>query len=121
MYNTLYTPHQYDNAKVEAVMAEMRILGAPAIRVVDCGDHYQAIEGVHRLEAATRLGILPNLVVLEQDHVVESASLDWQDMDDAEYTAGELAGLLWRHPNQLGMYVTDYNEAGERIWRAARV
>ena len=42
-----------------AVTAEMETLGAPTIRVVDCGDHYIALEGSHRLAAAHALGLEP--------------------------------------------------------------
>lgn len=103
MITTLYTIHGHSEAKVEAVMADMANLGAPSIRVVDCGDHYMALEGVHRLEAAARLGIAPNLIVLEQDDLVEADSLDWPDLARGEsYTAGDLAGEV--SGDQRGCY-----------------
>lgn len=74
MSTTLYTIHGHNEARVLQVMEEMRTMGAPTIRVVDCGDHYMAIEGTHRLEAAARLEVAPNLVVLEQDELVAAAS-----------------------------------------------
>ena len=81
--------------KIARVMGEMQSLGAPVVRVVDCGDHYMALEGVHRLEAAARLGIAPNLIVLDQDELVAADSLDWQDLQSGEsYAAGELAGEI---------------------------
>lgn len=90
---TLYTIHQPDPRKVATVQEEMRILGAPTIRVVDCSDHYVAIEGVHRLAACAALGIAPILDVLEQDDLIDPRSLDWPDLQaDETYTAGELAG-----------------------------
>ena len=93
MYTTLYTIHGHNDAKVASVMDEMRSLGAPVVRVVDCGDHYMALEGVHRIEAASRLGIAPVLIVLDQDDQVAADSLDWQDLQSGEtYAAGELAG-----------------------------
>lgn len=92
----LYTIHGHNEAKVARLMDEMKVLGAPTIRVVDCGDHYIAIEGVHRLEAAARLGIMPYLVVLEQDELVPSDSLDLDWLIPGEnYTAGELAGEVY--------------------------
>lgn len=80
------TPHQYvyaihapDPDRLPTIVEEMRVLGRPQIRVVDCGDYYMAIEGSHRLAACAQLGIAPELVVLDQDdticdkcHAVES-------------------------------------------------
>ena len=51
-------------------------LGAPKIRVVDCKDYYMAIEGCHRLMAASELGIAPCLTVLDREDTVEVDSLD---------------------------------------------
>lgn len=89
----IYTIHSPDPEKVERVCAEMRVLGAPTIRVVDCADYYMAIEGVHRLAACATLGVTPLLDVLDQDDLVEADSLDWPDLQPGEtYPAGELAG-----------------------------
>jgi hypothetical protein len=85
--------HDADAGKLIGVVAAVRALGAPTIRVVDCGDHYVALEGVHRLAACAQLGIAPVLDVLEQDDLVAADSLDWPDLRRGEqYTAGELAG-----------------------------
>lgn len=90
---TLYTIHAVDADKLAGIVADMLALGAPTIRVVDCGDHYIAIEGVHRLAACAQLGIAPILNVLEQDDLVDADSLDWESLRRGEqYTAGELAG-----------------------------
>ena len=93
---SLYTIHGHNDAKVARVMDEMQRLGAPSIRVVDCTDHYMAIEGTHRIEAAVRLDLMPKLVVLEQNELVASDSLDLDWLIPGEsYTAGELAGELY--------------------------
>jgi hypothetical protein len=90
---TLYTIHAVDQEKLAGVIAQMRELGSPAIRVVDCGDYLLALEGVHRIAAAAQLGVALDLDVLEQDELVAADSLDWQDLQAGEsYTAGELAG-----------------------------
>lgn len=90
--SALYTIHGHNEARVAQVMEEMQHLGAPSIRVVDCGDHYMALEGVHRFEAAARLEIAPKLIVLSQDDMVEASSLDWDWLLSGEsYTAAELA------------------------------
>jgi hypothetical protein len=92
----LYTPHGHNAAKVRRVMTEMRRLGAPEIRVVDCGDHYYAIEGVHRLAAAARLGVAPKLIVLDQDDELDLSTLDVDLIEPPEggITAGELVAQL---------------------------
>jgi hypothetical protein len=92
----IYTVHKICDGKLEAVLAEMAVLGSPKIRVVDCGDYYQSLEGSHRIAAAHKLGIDLDLVVLNQEDLVLSDSLDWQDLTLGEhYTAGELAGDIW--------------------------
>lgn len=93
MVKTLYTIHAVDADKLQGVIAEMRTLGAPKIRVVDCSDYYIALEGTHRLAACAALGIAPELDVLTQDDLIDADSLDWQDLQAGQqYTAGELAG-----------------------------
>lgn len=103
MIRTIYTIHGIDAEKVEAVVQEMRSLGAPKIRVVDCADHYMAIEGTHRLAAACKLGIVPELIVLAQDDMVAADSLDTEYFAAGEsYTAGEVAGEM--HSESCGAY-----------------
>jgi hypothetical protein len=93
---TLYAIHAVDQDKLAEVVAEMRSLGAPKIRVVDCGDYLMALEGTHRLAACAALGLAPELDVLAQDEMVAADSLDWQDLEAGEqYTAGELAGEVF--------------------------
>ena len=95
MHKALYLIDDVDPETLEAAKAEMRVLGAPSIRVVDCGDHYMAIEGVHRLAAAAELGIAPHLTILKQDDMVEADSLDQNHFRTGEIrTAGEIAGKL---------------------------
>jgi hypothetical protein len=80
----------------------MRVLGPPTIRVVDCGDHYQALEGSHRLAAAHTLGITPRLLIYAQDELIDISCYDWFDpanwaagADTPQYPAGEVAGELF--------------------------
>lgn len=89
---TRLTIHAVDQQKLGGVMAEMRIMGAPTIRVVDCGGYLMALEGVHRIAASAQLGIVPLLEILDQDELIHADSLDWQDLRAGEqYTGGELA------------------------------
>lgn len=92
---TIYAIHRTDPAKLAKVKAEMARLGAPTIEVVDCGDHYRALEGSHRLAAAHELGIEPELVIYEQDDVIDISGYDWyepQNWAGTKYAAGEVAG-----------------------------
>ena len=68
-------PHAHFEADhLASVIAEMAVLGAPTIKAIDCGDHYVALEGSHRLRAAHTLGIEPifNLI----DYVAEAETDD---------------------------------------------
>mgnify|MGYP005983101675 CR=1 FL=1 len=49
MINTLYTINPIVSEHLQDVIAVMRVKGSPTIRVVDCGDYYQALEGSHRI------------------------------------------------------------------------
>lgn len=105
---TLFTIHAVDEEKLAEVMAEMRVLGAPTIRVVNCGDYLMALEGVHRIAASARLGIIPVLEILDQDDLIHADSLDWQDLRSGEqYTAGELAGEAYSP--SCGIYTIDFD------------
>lgn len=95
---TVYTIHAPEAAKLEAVKAEMQALGAPVIRVVDCGDYLMALEGCHRIAAAHALGITPEFAVLEQDDQIDVTEYDWYDdayWSESIYPAGAVAGELY--------------------------
>ncbi|MDQ0349716.1 hypothetical protein [Ancylobacter vacuolatus] len=95
---TVYAIHGAEAGKLETVKAEMLSLGAPTIKVVDCGDHYMALEGSHRLAAAHALGIIPALEILEQNDDLDISGFDWFDganWSATVYPAGEVAGELF--------------------------
>lgn len=75
----VYAIHEPDEQKLEKVKGEMRELGAPEIRVVDCGDHYQALEGSHRIAAAHALGIMPDWLVYESAEEIDITAYDWYE------------------------------------------
>ncbi len=77
---TVYGIHGIDNAKLAKVIDDMKSIGAPTLRVVDCGDYYQAIEGNHRLAAAIALDITPDFIVLDQNDIVDAESIDLEDL-----------------------------------------
>ena len=102
----LYTINPVTEKHLHEVMGEMKKLGAPTIRVVDVGDALMAIEGSHRIEAARRLSLKPELVILDQDDLVESDSLDIYELQPGEqYTAGEIVGELYGP--HVGIYKID--------------
>lgn len=106
MPRTIYAIHKPDATHLAEVIKTMRVLGPPTLRVVDCGDYYQALEGSHRLPAALQLGLTPILVVHDQDEVIKIAEYDWyeqQNWAETEYPAGEVAGELFA-PNQAAAY-----------------
>ena len=105
----VYAIHGAEAAKLEAVIAEMRVLGAPTIRVVDCSDYYMALEGSHRLAAAAALELTPEFVVYEQDEEIDISGYDWfepQNWSATVYPAGEVAGEMFS-PSQAADYQFD--------------
>jgi len=95
---TIFTIHAPKAKHLAKVKAEMIAMGAPTIRVVDCGDYLMALEGCHRIAAAHALGITPNLCVIDQDEIVDVTGFDWFDAAnwaESEYQAGEVAGELF--------------------------
>jgi hypothetical protein len=93
----------YDEEKLEAMRA-LKLAGLPPIRVVDCGDHYMAIEGSHRLAAAADLRIAPNLVVLAKDELVDLGTTDIAELFDPRMTivtAREIVSKCQSHHNAV--------------------
>lgn len=91
----IYLAHNhFDKTHLEEVKAEMIKMGAPTIRVVDMGEGlYAAIEGCHRLRAASELGIEPNLDVLDYDAVADLDVTDKTlglDLDNPGMTVADL-------------------------------
>ena len=66
-------PHaHFDADHLETVTTEMQALGAPTIKAIDCGDHYVALEGAHRIRAAHALGLTPIIEAIEYDADAET-------------------------------------------------
>ena len=102
----IYAIHAPFAEKLANVMAEMETLGAPTLRVVDCGDHFMALEGSHRLAAAHALGLEPTLIVFDQDDDLDLTDYDWFDAahwGETRCAAGEIAGELFC-PRQARAY-----------------
>jgi len=113
----IYTINKPGKEHLDEVIKEMRRLGSPTIRVVDCSDHYQAIEGSHRIEAARILRLPLNLEVLDQDDLVDADSLDLDCLIAGEqYTAGEVAAEC--HHMGAGCYEIDENGMLDLVFEA---
>ena len=108
-HTTLYTVHDWDESHLAVVMADMERMGAPTIRVCDCGDHYVALEGVHRIEAASRLGIAPALDILLADDFVVASSIDIDSIpadENGNVSVTDLVEYCY-HPKS-GVYAIDF-------------
>ncbi len=73
---TVYIINKVDKERLERVKSEMLTLGAPTIRVYDAGDCLIALEGSHRIKAATELGLTPNWIVMDVDDEMEHDLID---------------------------------------------
>jgi|GEM_PF-1556368 len=86
----IQTAHRYNPTKLATVMDEMQVFGAPTVRAVDVGDSLLALEGVHRLEAAHRLGLTPTIVVLAYDDAVPTDI----DLDNGAFAGFRVADAV---------------------------
>lgn len=85
---TLYHKH-YNEQHLEEVKSEMQSLGAPVIRCIwsETYDMWMAIEGCHRLRAASALGVIPVI----QDITNDEAAIIQIDKIDTEVNVADLA------------------------------
>lgn len=77
--------NHFDQAHLDAVVGQMRSMGAPTIRVYDLefDGLVQAIEGCHRLRACEILEIDPVIEFIDKDQLV--ADVGGLDFDGAQY------------------------------------
>lgn len=68
----------FDQDHLEKVIEEMKILGAPTVKVLDtgAGNIIQALECSHRLRAAEILGKTPILEYVSPDNTIGTLGLD---------------------------------------------
>ena len=82
----------YDTTKLDAVIADMKVMGIPTIKAVwsEAYDMWVALEGCHRLRAAQSLGITPDIEEVEySDEVITMDSGD-------DYTISEIVDDAYR-------------------------
>ena len=72
--------HNFNPEHLAEVMDEMKIRGTPTLRGVHVGNGIiKLVEGVHRIESACRLGLFPEINLLDLNTKVSDLDLDWQD------------------------------------------
>jgi hypothetical protein len=70
-------PHAPNRAHFARVAEEMLVLGAPTIRAWWDGEKWIALEGTHRIAAASRLGMTP---VIEEFGLGDEIDHDFEDV-----------------------------------------
>lgn len=88
MQITLMHDH-YDAAHLDAVIDEMRDLGAPTIKAIWVEAHgaWMALEGCHRIRAAKALGLEPVIDEIECDIDAKLSDYGVDAQDDATIEA----------------------------------
>lgn len=85
--------HDVDEEHLAEVTESMMEQGAPTIHAIwdPCYDAWVALEGTHRIAAAHKLGLTPEIDEVEYDDVSDMCvrELPWNDLDN-DFTVGEL-------------------------------
>lgn len=79
---TILTIHEIDETKLQEVMAVAQEVGSVTLNAYYDGETCYMLEGVHRTEAAKRLGLPLIIVCKEWDDVI---STDCEDCNDFDY------------------------------------
>lgn len=91
-------PNAADPAHLAEVMNEMQSLGAPVVRAFwsEAWEAFVAVEGSHRVVAAHRLGLVPEI---EEIDMIEDAPVSEFGPDiDCDMTCGEWVERAHRRP-----------------------
>ena len=72
----IVAPHQPEEKKLEKVITDMKVMGAPTIKAYFDGEKYCACEGSHRIAAAHALGLTPEIELVGWSDEIA------HDMDD---------------------------------------
>lgn len=93
-------PHAVCDDHLEEVIEYMEILGSPRIRCIDIAGVLYALEGSHRVVAASRLGYTVECEVLDRDSAIDD--LEGLDLDVCgRETVAELEDLLGVYPGPI--------------------
>lgn len=106
--------HPTNPDQLTRVVEAMRVLGSPTIRAVCIDGEHMTIEGTHRIEAATLLGIPIQLVQVPPDEIIDVGAMDICDnwSNPSPMPASEVAAGLWAACN--GVYFVDDDGHVER-------
>lgn len=108
---TIITMHRVDEVKLAKVMEETAVIGSVTINVYFDGETAYALEGVHRTEAAKRLGLPLILNCCQWEDIVPTDCEDVADRD-GNATVGEIHEYAYsQHNSGLGVYdASDFEE-----------
>jgi hypothetical protein len=103
---TIITINHPDKDHLETVIAEMRALGAPAIRAIadEFNNVIVALEGSHRIAAAKALGLVPVLKMLADDDMLSCDEIGYDDNGWFEGGPARAADIRDRIAEPMGMY-----------------
>jgi hypothetical protein len=93
--------NHYDKDHLSSVMDEMRVLGAPTIKAVwmECWGVWAALEGCHRIRAASKLGMVPVIDEIEYSEEITTEEIGLGDFFDGDvWTIAELADEACNKP-----------------------
>lgn len=83
-------PHaEFDADHLAAIIKEMKIMGAPTIKAVDCGEYFVALEGSHRIRAAIELGLSVEIDEVEYSEIATTDDVVPGSYDDC-WTIAEI-------------------------------
>lgn len=104
---TIVTIHQYDDAHLAEVMETARKIGRVEVNVYYDGEVAYCLEGVHRVEAAKRLGIPLILRQRGWDEIIET------DCEDTEGFEGGRAAVsaIWEYAYGSGVEGGVYDDS----------
>lgn len=114
MANVILAHNHFDADHLEAVKADMAVMGTPTIRVIDGGDHYIAIEGCHRLRAAEATDTAVCLEVLDEDETIDLDTLDidtYGEFDEQVIPVTEFIEWFTREPFPMDAEMIKVDEA----------
>lgn len=100
---SIFALNPVDADHLAEVVSAMRTLGAPTLRAVETAHGLVAIEGSHRLAAAEHLGLVPAIVIIEADEVVDGATLN------------DIAGDVWARCDCEGTSLRDFTVTGAEL------
>ena len=99
----------YDIDHLDKVVGEMKIMGAPTIRAIDCSDYYAAVEGCHRLRAAHALGITPNFDVIDIDDLSNGLDSLMSEIPGLDLDNGDDATVDWFLSDATRRHLIDFD------------